>query len=318
MIFSVIIPVYNGSNFLEYAINSVLNQDDFDISDVEIIVVNDGSTDNGKTKSIALKYLDRLKYIEKENGGVSTALNLGISMATGDYICWLSHDDIFLPNKLRTQYDLIQKINLSNDMFVLFAEQNYIDKAGELINKPRRTDIGSVSKQKTYSGLDMAACIFSRGIKLAGCTVVIPRRLFTENIIKNFDTNLRYIQDLTMWLEMSMNNVTFIIDERVLVSSRVHSAQQTGRYLDRYYEESKVFCTKFVHDYKFLLNESSNRSLLTAFTTHYGRFFSYSDFKREFTPFLSSDFKIHCMFFYGKTHEFVLSIYRVIINSIHR
>ena len=92
---SVIIPVYNGSNYLSDAINSALSQT---YSNLEIIIVNDGSSDNGKTKEIALSYGNKIKYIEKENGGVSSALNTGIKNMTGEYFSWISHDDIFYTN----------------------------------------------------------------------------------------------------------------------------------------------------------------------------------------------------------------------------
>ena len=73
---SIIIPVYNGSDYLKEAIESALAQT---YSNIEILVVNDGSCDDGKTEEIALSYKDRIRYITKPNGGVSSALNLGIA-----------------------------------------------------------------------------------------------------------------------------------------------------------------------------------------------------------------------------------------------
>ena len=75
---SIVIPVYNGANYLGEAIDSALEQT---YENIEIIVVNDGSTDDGATREIALSYGDRIRYFEKENGGVSSALNLGINFA---------------------------------------------------------------------------------------------------------------------------------------------------------------------------------------------------------------------------------------------
>jgi glycosyltransferase involved in cell wall biosynthesis len=72
---SIVIPVYNGSNYLKEAIDSALGQTS---KDVEIIVVNDGSNDGGQTEAIAKSYGDKIRYFYKENGGVASALNLGI------------------------------------------------------------------------------------------------------------------------------------------------------------------------------------------------------------------------------------------------
>ena len=72
---SIVIPVYNGSNFLREAIDSALAQT---YKNIEIIVVNDGSADDGETERIALSYGDKIRYFKKENGGVSSALNYGI------------------------------------------------------------------------------------------------------------------------------------------------------------------------------------------------------------------------------------------------
>jgi len=97
---SIVIPVYNGSNYLHEAIDSALAQT---YKNVEIIVVNDGSTDDGKTEAIAKSYGDKIRYYYKKNGGVSSALNLGISNMSGDYFAWLSHDDIYLPQNVEFQ-----------------------------------------------------------------------------------------------------------------------------------------------------------------------------------------------------------------------
>ena len=107
---SIIIPVYNGSNYLSESINCALTQT---YSNIEVIVVNDGSCDNGASEQIAQRYGDKIRYFAKQNGGVSSALNLGISKATGEWISWLSHDDLYYPNKIEKQVvflnDLLKK-----------------------------------------------------------------------------------------------------------------------------------------------------------------------------------------------------------------
>ncbi|QQS65316.1 glycosyltransferase family 2 protein [Candidatus Saccharibacteria bacterium] len=104
---SIIIPVYNGSNFLKEAIDSALAQT---YKNLEIIVVNDGSADQGKTEKIAMSYGSKIRYYKKVNGGVSTALNLGIKKMTGDYFSWLSHDDIYYPKKIENQVRFVESL----------------------------------------------------------------------------------------------------------------------------------------------------------------------------------------------------------------
>ena len=84
---SIVIPVFNGSNYLREAIDSALGQT---YKSIEVIVVNDGSNDGGKTREIVLSYGGRVRYFEKENGGVASALNEGLKEMNGEYFSWLS------------------------------------------------------------------------------------------------------------------------------------------------------------------------------------------------------------------------------------
>ena len=103
---SIVIPVYNGTNFLKDAIDSALRQT---YKNIEVIVVNDGSTDNGGTEGIALSYGDKIRYFKKENGGVASALNHGIKEMRGEYFSWLSHDDVYNDNKIEEQINFLKK-----------------------------------------------------------------------------------------------------------------------------------------------------------------------------------------------------------------
>lgn len=97
---SIIIPVYNGGNFLRDAIESALNQT---YPNIEVIVVNDGSDDCGETEKIASDFVGKIVYLSKENGGVSSALNFGIQQMKGDFFSWLSHDDLYVETKIEEQ-----------------------------------------------------------------------------------------------------------------------------------------------------------------------------------------------------------------------
>ena len=104
---TILIPVYNGSNFIKQAIESAINQT---YTNIEIIVIDDGSTDKGKTEKAVKSFGKKVKYIKKENGGVASALNRGIKEATGEYISWLSHDDIYLPNKIEKEIEVLNNL----------------------------------------------------------------------------------------------------------------------------------------------------------------------------------------------------------------
>ncbi|MBR2141974.1 glycosyltransferase family A protein, partial [Anaerovibrio sp.] len=99
-LFSVIIPTYNRERVIGKTIQSVLNQTN---QDFEIIVVDDGSKDN--TKSVVVNFQsDKIKYYYQQNQGAQVARNYGLSKATGDYVCFLDSDDVWLPSFLEEVY----------------------------------------------------------------------------------------------------------------------------------------------------------------------------------------------------------------------
>lgn len=102
--FSIVIPTYNRAQFIRECIDSVLSQD---FSDYEIIVVDDGSTDN--TEKILSSYLPKIRYLKQSNRGAEEARNRGILSSKGRYIVFLDSDDILLPFALRVYYMVIQK-----------------------------------------------------------------------------------------------------------------------------------------------------------------------------------------------------------------
>ena len=116
---SIVIPVYNGADYLSCAIDSVLSQT---YKSCEIIVVNDGSTDNGATRKVARHYTGKIAYFEKENGGVSSAVNLGINRMKGEYFSWLSYDDLYSPDKIESSV----KTMIRNNAKVVYCRDRVI------------------------------------------------------------------------------------------------------------------------------------------------------------------------------------------------
>ena len=101
--FSVIIPLYNKEKYIQNTLQSVLNQT---FENFEVIIVDDGSTDDGPEK-VGLISDCRIRFIRKENGGVSSARNRGIAEARGEYIAFLDADDEWRPHALKTFYDFL-------------------------------------------------------------------------------------------------------------------------------------------------------------------------------------------------------------------
>lgn len=101
---SVIIPTYNGGQFIARTLQSVLDQT---FQDFEILVVDDGSVDN--TAEVVQQFTRRIRYFRKPNGGPASARNFGLRRAKGNYIALLDHDDLWLPKRLETQLPLFDK-----------------------------------------------------------------------------------------------------------------------------------------------------------------------------------------------------------------
>jgi glycosyltransferase involved in cell wall biosynthesis len=210
---SIVIPVYNGSNYLKEAVDSALSQT---YKNVEIIVINDGSNDGGKTETLAKSYGDKIKYYYKENGGVASALNFGIKVMKGEYFSWLSHDDVYFNNKIELQISHIKKINYFNKKAIFFSGCTYINESGNFLNK----------KYISYSGeYTILYFLIYRGW-INGCSLLIPKYVFTD--VGTFKEKLITTQDTEMWLRMLFNNYEFIYIPINSVKFRLHKNQGTN------------------------------------------------------------------------------------------
>ena len=221
---SIIIPVYNGSNYMKEAIDSALVQT---YKNIEVIIVNDGSTDN--TDEIARSYGDKIRYFKKENGGVATALNLAIENANGEYISWLSHDDIYFENKIEAQIKELEKLEDKNTILYSYWIGLY---------EPSKDMIScKFQNESNKNKLDNTLYPVLFGL-VHGCTLLIPKICFEK--IGYFDTALRTKQDTAFWYKLFPKfNVHFMPQE--LVKYRFHAQQDSEvlKHIDR--EENLQF-----------------------------------------------------------------------------
>ncbi len=231
---SIIIPVYNGSNYLKEAIDSALAQT---YKNIEIIVINDGSNDKGKTDKTCKSYGKRIRYFKKENGGVSSALNMGIEKMEGEYFSWLSHDDVYYPEKIEMQVEELSK--LRNKKVILYSNVEYIDEHSKLIY---RTEY-----EKKYSNKDLNIGIFPvlKGLS-NGCALLIPKICFEESGL--FNENLRTSNDYDMWFRLFRKYEIKFIPE-VLIKYRLHDKQGT-KIEPSYLEESNRLWSSIISDLK--------------------------------------------------------------------
>lgn len=187
---SIIIPVYNVENYIERCINSVVNQT---IEDIEIILVNDGSNDNTKEKIIPYleKYKNKIKYLEKENGGLSSARNFGIPHATGEYIAFLDSDDYIERTAYEEMYQVAKKEN---------ADMVECDFIWEYPNKTKK-DIGAIYQTKKEM-LEKA--------RVVAWNKLIKRKIIEKEKIE-FPLGLRY-EDVEFFYQLIpyLNKVAFV------------------------------------------------------------------------------------------------------------
>lgn len=218
---SIIIPVYNGAEYMREAIDSALCQT---YKNIEILVINDGSCDDGATEQIAKSYGEKIRYFSKENGGVSSALNLGIAQMTGEYFSWLSHDDKYEPDKVQTSVQLLGKFDGRADLVALTG-CGFINANSELIrNLPQL-----FPPEKVCSGEEVVSFLLKQGT-LNGCCMLIPKSAFEK--CGGFDEGLRYNQDALMWYLIFTNGYSLISDGQTNVMYRQHEKQTSNTRRD--------------------------------------------------------------------------------------
>lgn len=205
---SIIIPVYNWSNYLWEAVESALNQT---YDNIEILVINDGSNDNSATEKVALSYGHKIRYIKKENWWVATALNLGIEKMTWEYFSWLSHDDLYYPNKIEEQIKILD--NLEDKNTIISSNVELIDERWKHIQYVN----------KSYNQDRMIYELLENWV-INWCTLLINKNIFEK--IWNFNISLKTSQDYELWFRI-VKKFKFLHLDKTLVKSRQHTEQDS-------------------------------------------------------------------------------------------
>ncbi|MBV5340875.1 MAG: glycosyltransferase [Deltaproteobacteria bacterium] len=231
ILFSIIVPTYNQSQFLSYALDSLITQS---YSNWEALVVNDGSTDN--TAQIAQEYADRdsrIRLFHKTNGGVASALNEGLKHAVGEWICWLSSDDLFEADKLAVHLEAIGKCPETKFFYSHFS---YLDDATGVKSEP---DLWN-----PIPSLPFQVSRFFVGPYIHGNSVAVHRDVF--NKVGCFNETFRSGQDYDMWLRISARFPSCYIDRRTCVT-RWHSGQSTNAFPEAGFFDSARSAIEFIN-----------------------------------------------------------------------
>lgn len=225
---SIVIPVYNGSDYLSEAIDSALAQT---YPNLEIVVVNDGSCDDGATERIALSYGDKIRYFSKVNGGVATALNTAIEKMTGEYFSWLSHDDLYAPDKVETQIRALSKMK-DVDRVILYGDIAVFTDDPKQASELHLPEVPPENFR----------CFLTTNSSLHGCTLLIPKTAFDECGV--FDVGLRTTQDYELWFRLA-GRYRFVHQPMILVKARRHAEQGSIKMKDTALAECNALLIQF-------------------------------------------------------------------------
>ncbi len=193
LLVSVIIPTYNSAAYIAEAVESVLAQT---YPNIEIIVVDDGSTDD--TATVIAPYRSSVIYINQANRGVSAARNIGMRQARGQLIAFLDADDIWMPGKLERQVKFLAR---HKNVGLVFGDAELFDVKGTVTSSflrrnesPMRLYTAEVVLEDTFKALLVYNFICT-------CTVVITRACMEQ--VGGFDESLQSVEDRDLWLRIA-------------------------------------------------------------------------------------------------------------------
>ena len=219
---SVVIPTYNGEKYIEQTVQSALS---ITSHPLDILVVDDGSTDN--TAELMKPYLDRVRYIQKENGGPASARNLGVKEAYGEFIAFLDGDDLWQPEKFEKQMPLFD----DPEVALVYAEGPAIDEN----NNPLEHDSG-LPKPKIKG--QVFEQLFANNV-IPTSTVIARRQAILDAGLFDEDRSLISVEDYDLWLRIAAaSKFDYVSDPLTLY--RVHSESISKNHARSYFGEKKV------------------------------------------------------------------------------
>jgi hypothetical protein len=232
--FTVIVPTYNQAQYLGQALDSLLAQTD---PDWEAMVVNDGSTDStGEVIDAYCRKDSRFRAFHKENGGVASALNIGLREARGKWICWLSSDDLFETKKLEVHRLWIAKYP---GCYFFYSHFKYLYDTTGLITYPYLRKI----RDRRWQVLEMLRLNF-----IHGNSICVQRDAWVRAGM--FNEELRYGQDYDMWLRLLALYPATFIPQRTCIT-RQHALQECKTFPKATRFDSAKAAINFINEHTF-------------------------------------------------------------------
>nr|WP_240481087.1 glycosyltransferase [Ectothiorhodospira sp. BSL-9] len=229
---SILIPSYNTAQFISESINSVLDQD---YPNKEVIVIDDGSTD--ETLNILAAYGDRIRVIQQGNQGAAVARNRGLDVAQGHYIAFLDSDDIWLPAKLSTQ---IAYLEAHPEIGLVYSRwQTWKPDAKGRFPPPHAMSLVGAAPHSPQASIipECSGWLYDRlltGGSLLHTITVVARRELIERVGR-FDPELKRGQDYDYWIRASRHTEIHQL-EPVLALYRLHGNGCIRKWPDLNYE----------------------------------------------------------------------------------
>lgn len=248
---SIIVPAYNAGSFIAEALESVFSQT---YKNVEIIVVNDGSTDN--TEDILRPWFDRITYVAQKNKGLPSALNSGLKHVHGDYVAILDADDIWEREKLEAQVGLMEKfpnVGLSYTNFVPFGDpvdfRTGFDENKGALRRYCSSPVGPDFYLITTSCL-LRDLLVEQGFPKPSSTMI---RTTCFEKVGNFNEQLTFCQDTEMTLRIS-KYFQFAYIDRCLLKRRIHAGSLASIQSQRGYALEHIEMFRKLDDFMILTN----------------------------------------------------------------
>ncbi|MEL6815820.1 MAG: glycosyltransferase family A protein [Cyanobacteria bacterium J06598_3] len=242
---TVIIPAYNNIEYLPAALNSALGQT---FTDIEIIVINDGSSDS--TEQWMLNQHDsRITLLSQENQGKSAARNRGIAHSKGDYLAFLDADDLWEPTKLEQQ---VRRLDSNPQAGLVYTWTALADEQGRATGRL----LDSPAEGNVWQALIL------KNILACGSTPMVRRQCFDE--VGFFSPDLPLAQDWDMWIRIAAR-YDFALIKQPLVRYRKHPGNTSARW------ELMQACSCLVLDraFKFAPETLSKEALSTIYNQAY-------------------------------------------------